>query len=231
VGADRSQTAELLLARGEADVFVLDDGFQHHRLERDLDLVLIDVTRPPFTDALLPAGRLRENARALARADAVLLTRTSPGCCYARLRERIRKVKPELKIWRSRMRAAGALDVRGGADTTIAGRRVFAFCGIGAPQSFWRLVESQGGEVVGRRQFRDHQRYSREDWRETAARAHQAGADVIVTTEKDFANLSVDCSDEIRASTPPLCVLRIEIEIDEEQALLDWIEQSIGRPA
>lgn len=177
------------------DCVVLDDGFQHRRIARGLDIVLIDASRDPFTDACLPAGWLREPASSLARAGAVVLT-------HAELVD-----EPEIGRLQTEIgRITGApiavaehgwdgLDVRDGASDRdepvgwLAGRRVFAACAIGNPTGFLAGVEKATGVPLGGSMvLRDHDPYSAGTVRSLLAQA--AGCDAVVVTPKDWAKLS-----------------------------------------
>ncbi|MBZ0171077.1 MAG: tetraacyldisaccharide 4'-kinase, partial [Phycisphaerales bacterium] len=170
---------------------VLDDGFQHRRIARQLDLVLIDASRDPFEDRCLPAGWLREPVEALSRASGVLLTHTelSSRAAIESLSSRLvartghRPLAEAEHAWSS-MRVADE-DVRPG---WLGGKRVVAVCAIGHPEAFVRAVEQEAGrplaEVI---LLRDHDPYSRG----TVERVLRAasGCDAVVTTEKDWAKL------------------------------------------
>ena len=230
VGADRYRTGAAVAQAHQVDLFLLDDGFSHHALERDFNLVLIDVTRPLFQEPFLPLGRRRERFRALSRADAFLLTRTAPACEYEALAARLRRYAPNRPVFRSRAlprQLRSADRVPGGAlePQALDGRKVAAFCGLGNPHAFFTTLEQAGADLVSRTAFRDHHRYSLDDWWRIAAAARDCGAELLVTTEKDIANLGADVPREMRTGAPPLYALVIEMQIDDESALLDSIER------
>jgi tetraacyldisaccharide 4'-kinase len=229
VGADRHASGTALAKAYPVDLFLLDDGFSHHALARDFNLVLVDVTRPLFEEPFLPLGRRREPFRALARADAFLLTRTVRGCNYEALAGRLKRYAPEAPVFRSRvrptqLRSADRAPRSPLEPDELQGKRVAAFGGLGNPTGFYTTLERAGAAVVSRTAFRDHHRYSLDDWWRIAAAARDSGADIVVTTEKDIANLAAEVPPEMRTGAPALYALVIEMEIDEEQALLDWIE-------
>jgi tetraacyldisaccharide 4'-kinase len=172
---------------------VLDDGFQHLGLQRDADLLLVDVSDPAGLQRLVPAGRLREPLSAASRATALLMTRADAGN-WRDVVETIetatgRKAQPIL----SRFRAETLVNVATGevrkADT-MAGRRVAAFSGIGSPASFRALLQGLGFRIGGEIVFADHHEYSAADLEAVRERARQSGADVIVTTEKDAGKIA-----------------------------------------
>jgi tetraacyldisaccharide 4'-kinase len=230
VGADRADVARQLLEQCPVDVFVLDDGYQRLSVGRHFNLVLIDVTRPFETDSCLPLGRLREPIDGLARADAVLLTRTLPGLAYDSLVARIRRLNPAAPVFRSRTRPLRLTETRFGEEVPfgkVLGRKAFAFSGIGNPDSFVRGLEDLGLEVVGSLRFADHHRYTLDDWWNIAAAARDSGAELTITTQKDLVNLSAEAPSEMRTGAPPLHMLEIELEIDDCSTLVDSIAQGV----
>lgn len=194
-GCDRVELAATAAEELEAEVLVLDDGFQHRRLHRDLDVVLIDATRPPTRDYLFPRGTLREPASGLRRAGAIVLTRCDqvPAAELEAVRGWLAQRLPNTPVATTEHRPA---DLLGGDEPepveTLAGKPVAAFCGIGNPAAFRRTLESLGATVVNFRAFPDHHPYSRADvddlmrWSE----ALPAGA-TVATTQKDWVKLRV----------------------------------------
>ncbi len=204
VDADRVRGAAAALAMG-ADILLLDDGFQHLRLQRDLDLVLIDAGDPWGGGALPPRGRLREPADALARASAVLLTKlpSPPDAVAAGIEERVRELAPGTPVLWSRMvpRSVRTPEEALQPDA-LAGRRVLAFAGLGRPRGFSALLEEAGAQVVASRWFPDHHAYSSADLEEVTSAARYHGA-VPVTTVKDAVKLPPDA---------PVWVVEAEVE-------------------
>lgn len=228
VGADRVSVAGQLIEQCPIDLFVLDDGYQRLSLRRDFNLVLIDVTRPFETDSCLPLGRLREPIDGLARADAVLLTRTLPGHAYESLVARLRRLNAAAPVFRSRTRPLRLIETRFGQEVRfedVLGRKAFAFSGIGNPDSFVRGLEDLGLEVVGNLRFADHHRYTLDDWWRIAAAARDSGAELTITTQKDLLNLSAEAPQPMRTGAPALHVLEIDLEIDDCGGLIDLIER------
>lgn len=243
LGPDRWAVGRRLVAEYPVDIVLLDDGYQHFRLQRNLDLVLIDVTMPFGRGDMIPLGRLREPLDGLARASAFLLTRTEPGEPYEGLVQRLRQFNPSAPVFRSRTRMAGLVDTatgeRAGFDA-LGGIPTVAFCGVGNPESFWRGIEMRGVNVVHRMRYRDHHLYSPGDIRNILFAAEQYGAAAIVTTEKDLVNLWHAAGDtrEFESDLDRLAAslfdplrlywVRIENEVDEPAALLDWIERQLA---
>jgi tetraacyldisaccharide 4'-kinase len=220
---DRVRGAHALL-RGGAEVIVLDDGFQHRRLARDLDLVLVDATRPwglPASSdregsepvcALLPRGFLREPPSSLARADAIVLTRTDHVSARVLddLERALARRAPGRPIVRTRHRTRCLLDALG-AETdprTLSGREVDLVSAIGNPEAFERSVRATGAVVGEHRVFPDHHPYVRADLEGLGERER-----MLVTTTKDAVKLArLGCA---------FATLEIEIEIERGAPVLE----------
>jgi tetraacyldisaccharide 4'-kinase len=198
VNPDRVAGGRTACAAG-ADCLVLDDGFQHRRLARDLDIVLISALGPANIGRLLPAGRLREPLSSLRRADVLVLTRSNQ-VDEARLNEIracLRRYCPDAPIVHAAVEAA--------SPPAIEGRRVLAVCGIGEPRTFLELLGKLIGERPPARIFRDHHRYDESDVRAICAAAQKSGADQVVTTRKDWVKL--------RALWPDVAVPLLRVDI------------------
>jgi tetraacyldisaccharide 4'-kinase len=188
VGADRFANGRDIGKRG-IEWFILDDGFQHQQLVRDVDIVLIDATNPFGGGRLLPAGRLREPKSALARADIVVITRAdrAPGVEAAIRRE------SNAPIFYARPRLDSIQEIsRGQSSGAVAVRqlpKLFAFCGIGNPAAFLASLRDWSIPTVGHKFFPDHHRYSQKDCEEITRLAQGAGASGLICTEKDVYNL------------------------------------------
>jgi len=208
VGRRRDEVGRAVEARFGRRVHVLDDGFQHLRLARDLDLVCLDVH--DLDDRPLPAGRLRERPAALARADLVLLTRVEAAS------------EPELRALETRLGAERCLRVerRIASWRTLDGEpqpppdRAYLLAAIARPERLERDVAGDGRTVVGRAFFRDHHRFRPGELEAVAAAARRAGAEAIVTTAKDAVRLEGH-----GALGLPLIVLRIEARVLDEERL------------
>ncbi|MFW5854189.1 MAG: tetraacyldisaccharide 4'-kinase, partial [Thermodesulfobacteriota bacterium] len=208
VGGDRYRSGITALKRFQPEIILLDDGFQHLKLKRDLDLVLLDCRRPVGNGRVLPRGPLREPLTALKRADAFVLTR-----CAGTAPDR-EDVPPFLPLGKPIFRSVHRPYVHGvfktgqigeagsfeGAeseklvtepdpDRLLQGRRVFAFSGIADHHSFLHTVHEYGGIPAGHLEFSDHHPYSAQDLARIARSARESGAEWIVTTEKDFVRL------------------------------------------
>lgn len=210
--ANRASAGEWAIKNLGTEVFVLDDGFQHLQLARDLNVVTIDATNP-WGGGLLPYGRLREPVSGLTRADCIVLTRTDEGSDLASLTTRVQNIAGNLPLFHSRMitRALRYLDGRVAPRTS---EPLAAFCGLGNPNTFFRHLEREGYSLALKRAFPDHFNYQQTDLDKLAAEAKAAGAKGLVTTEKDAVKLS-----SLRLGLP-CYVLDIQIAIAEEDAVL-----------
>jgi tetraacyldisaccharide 4'-kinase len=212
VGANRYEQGRELAKRG-VNWFVLDDGFQHLQLARDVDIVLIDATNPFSGGRLLPAGHLREPRSALARADIIVITRSTraPAIESAIRRDSSAPIfyaQPKLDAIRS--------FTEGRVDGTVALealQKLFAFCGIGNPAAFLDDLRTWGLDIVGHKCFPDHHRYTDHDDQEILQLASEAGARGLVCTEKDVYNLrAIHCS-----KLPTFyCSISMQIENSED---------------
>ena len=190
VGADRYKNGKVLAHHG-VNWFVLDDGFQHLKLARDVDVVLIDATDPFGGGMVLPAGRLREPVSALRRADIVVITRGVQASAPAI--ETIIRRHTESPIFYAATQLDSVLRVPRLAvampqhDWTRA--RFMAFCGIGNPDAFFEDARAWGLQVVAARSFADHHVYTAKEILDLEHQAAIAGADALLCTEKDIWNL------------------------------------------
>lgn len=220
IGADRYEAGKEVESKSEIHVLVLDDGFQHLRLRRSLNIVLVDCSNPFGNGFCLPLGRLREPVESLKHADVALLTRTRPGSAHTKLCKRLREINPGIQIFRSRMSIRRLIDASTGdpADLgSLRGERVGVFCGIGNPASFRRQVSDTGAEIVYTQDFRDHYRYAQTDLDSLTKAATTFNAWALVTTAKDAVNLSG------LALPMRLYVLEIELTVDDPERLLELV--------
>jgi tetraacyldisaccharide 4'-kinase len=189
VGKDRFMEGQRLETQQSIDVFLLDDGFQHLQLARDLDILLMDASRRLAGESLLPAGRLREPLSAMSRANILVFTRTEnmPGTVDA-----IQKLN-QYPVFAAATQLVGFRRL-GGEITLLSASEIgagpfFAFCGLGNPDAFFRDLRDWGLTVCGQRSFPDHHRYTEEEVLQIQLGAKRAGANAFVTTEKDEQNL------------------------------------------
>jgi len=195
VGADRAALGKWVLAHHAVDCIILDDGFQHLGLKRDLDVVLLDATDAEGLDAMVPAGRLREPLRGLARATAVVVTRAESRdgveAVYGRLRASGFSIDDVIEV---SFKPESLVSVQGDRVQSLEwarGKRVWLVSGIGNSAAFRRSATSIGVEVVGETAFQDHYAYRSSDVSGIRADMQAAGADLVLTTEKDAGKLSL----------------------------------------
>lgn len=195
---DRIAAAQEAITKCQADVIILDDGFQHRRIARDLDIVLIDATCPFGFDHLLPRGLLREPTSALLRADAIIVTRSDQVATaeLARLLDRLHHLAPDAPHLTSshRVTAIRTLDENPLAPT-LDNRRVIAFAAIGNPAAFRATLQRQGATVVREKWFRDHHRYTPYDIAMLARLLSSVDDALLITTEKDAVKLTAIAGD------------------------------------
>lgn len=225
-GSDRLASAEAA-ARMGADVAILDDGFQHRRLARDLDIVLLDASNPFGNYRLLPAGLLREPVSALSRADVVLITRSRQRESFAVIEKVVRQYNTRSPILRSGHHFLGFFNARGEQAERPAA--AVAFCGIGNPARFRIDLEAQGLELPVFEAHRDHHPYTASELGQLFAAARRLGA-ALVTTEKDLARLR-SAGLVQQANDPPLLALRIEAVVFEPEPLVLAIQHALARRA
>ena len=219
---NRSEAGRWALDNLQSEVFVLDDGFQHLQLARDLNIVTIDATNP-WGDGLLPYGHLREPLGGLARADCVLLTRTDQSTDLASLTTTLKKIVGQTPIFRSRMvtSALHRLDGETVDSASSVSQPIAAFCGVGNPKSFFDHLRREGYELAFERSFPDHFNYQQADVENIIAEAKAKGAASILTTAKDAVKLS-SLHFEL-----PCYVLDIRISIEDEAHLIQIIRNKL----
>jgi tetraacyldisaccharide 4'-kinase len=192
---DRVESARIAREELESQLVILDDGFQHRRLARDLDLVLIDALNPFGYGHLLPRGLLREPLSALRRADLVVLTRVDqcPPEALARIRERIARVarKPCVEVAFRPQRLINAAGQTAGWEA-LRGQPIAAFCGIGNPAAFRQTLAEMGLSPGELREFPDHHLYSRRDIEELQHWVRTSRPAAVLTTQKDLVKIGLN---------------------------------------
>lgn len=180
----------------EMEVLVLDDGFQHRRLARNMDIVLIDATDPPAAHRLLPAGLMRESWAGLRRAKIVLLSRADQAdpVNLSRIAKLVGRYAPNAICLECSFEVRGLKSITStltGVDK-LKGERVSAFCGIGNPLPFFQTLERLGMDVVGKRTWPDHHGYSAEDIAELQRWVAEIGdCRAVVCTMKDWVKIQI----------------------------------------
>lgn len=211
VGASRYEAARLALDRFGVSAVVVDDGFQHRSLVKDVEVVLVRAASPLGNGLVLPAGPLREPVTALGRAD--LIVATAPDGCesVAEVEALAARHAPGIPVLAARHQPVEVWEA-GGAERRpaahLAGRRLLGFAGIAWPAGFRRTLESMGVALAGFEAFPDHVWYRREDVERLCDRALAAGAEGLVTTEKDGVRLS-----DLPRAPVPLYVLGVRFAL------------------
>jgi tetraacyldisaccharide 4'-kinase len=219
VGPNRFEQGTCL--ESKVDLFLLDDGFQHLALARDLDILLIDASQP-LARQTLPTGRLREPISAMARADVLVFTRTEtvPGTTSAVDRFQ------NFPVFSAATRLAGFRRLGAPAQTLsvteIGSGPFYPFCGIGNPRAFFQDLQNWKLSLADRCEFPDHHRYDARDARELEEAAQRAGAKALLTTEKDAQNLA-----SLRFAAIPVFIVLIDLEISKADALLALVHDKI----
>ncbi|MBN2593955.1 MAG: tetraacyldisaccharide 4'-kinase [Sedimentisphaerales bacterium] len=235
VNPDRVAGAAEAIDKYTADVLIMDDGFQHRRLARDLDIIAIDATQPFGYGKVLPAGLLREPVSSLKRAGAIVITRCDQvtDAELDKLETKLRAIKSDMVIAKSVHAPvyAKSKDDKEISIEQLKGKKVFAFCGIGNPDAFLNTIKSLGAKPAGSAVFDDHHHYTSTCLTEITERAKELGADLILTTQKDWTKVSSKLESGNSASQPhpPFACLAIEIKfIAGHDKLTTLIKQTLA---
>jgi tetraacyldisaccharide 4'-kinase len=213
VGKKRYEMGISAHERFATNVLILDDGFQHLGIKRDVDICLVDARRGFGNGRLFPRGPLREPLRSLRRASLLVLTKAEPSQPLDKIEGLVRVHAPSVPLYHSRYKPASLFEAASNKvlpPQSVCGKRVFAFAGIADPVYFVYLLQELGAEIVGEIHFPDHYNYELKDV--MLLREHSKTVDFCVTTEKDFVKLQRLPVDDI-----PLYILGIEQELVEAQ--------------
>jgi tetraacyldisaccharide 4'-kinase len=219
VGADRVAAARLLLRAFSPEVLVLDDAFQHRKLARDLDLLLVDGRDPWGNGRMLPLGPLRESVASIARADVCVLTR-SDGRIPDALASALARYNPGTAVIHCRLEPRGFVKTDGESigPASLKGFSVYAFSGIARPERFEDDLRGLGVRIAGARRFPDHYRYRRRDLEAIVLEARRCSAEALATTEKDLVRIV-----EAPEGSPPLYALAIRVTFPSGPGLQEWL--------
>ena len=227
--ADRVRSAQRVIAEFHAQALILDDGFQHRRLARDLDIVLIDATEPFGYGHLLPRGLLREPILALRRAHAVVLTRANQ--VSTERKQNIQKTIAAYTrgaVWAEAIFVpTDLLDDHGTSHplSDLRASRVFGFAAIGQPDNFRCTLQSLSGQLVGFRSFPDHHRFSGDEFVQLLSAAESSKAELLICTCKDLVKIPPDSCDPI-----PLRAIRINTQLTTGRDELEQLVSSVIAP-
>jgi tetraacyldisaccharide 4'-kinase len=235
INPDRVAGAAEAIDKYAVEVLIMDDGFQHRRLHRDLDIVTIDATQPFGYDKLLPAGLLREPVSSLQRAGAVVITRCDQVAetQLNELEHVLRAINPDVVIAKSIHSPAYAKSI---ADKEISieqlkGKKVFAFCGIGNPDAFFNTIKDIGAYLAGSKVYNDHYHYTEACLTEISEQAEELGADLMLTTQKDWTKVTSNTEFKILypKTRPSLAYLAIELKfLSGQDKLTNLIKDTLA---
>lgn len=211
VDRDRFKGGTFAIKNG-ADTMILDDGFQYLRLRPWINIMLVDSTNPFHNHEILPAGMLREPIKNMRRADYIFLTKSTGHSKFEHLKKFLKKHNPQAEIIECNHLPCYLEDVTQPGKTlpleALNGKKIAAVSAIARPESFENYLTELKGTIVRRKHFADHHRYNREEIADFCRKAKEAGAEMILTTEKDAVRLP-----ELPEDCLPFYFLRVEIKI------------------
>jgi len=228
VNPDRVAGAAEAVSKFGANTLIMDDGFQHRRLARDLDIIAIDATRPFGYGKMLPAGLLREPVASLKRADAIVITRCDQiaETELSEIEKTLQIINPNVIIARSIHAPAyvKSADNQEISLEQLKDKKIFAFCGIGNPDAFLNTIKTIGSELVGSKVYNDHHHYTNDCLADIYEQAGGLKADLILTTQKDWTKIISDFE-----SSLPFAYIGIEIKfLAGEDKLRGLIEKTLA---
>ena len=217
MGCDRYAAGLLAIEKFSPDVLILDDGFQHVRLYRDIDILLMDALRPFGNGFTIPLGYLREPKPEARRADLIVLTRADrPGADEGI--EAVKQAFPAIPPLRA-VHAPVAFYSLGKSDmmplSSISGKKVFAASGLADPASFTLILQNLNAKITGTMEYPDHHRFTQRDLTEIEASAAKSGAESVVITEKDAVKFL-----KLKSSADNILVLKVKTELPDGDSVL-----------
>ncbi len=233
-GSDRYRCGSFALKNYDVSVFVLDDGFQHLMLHRDLDIVLLDASCPFGSGEVFPGGDLRESPKSLNRSHAIILTKCDevPYNELDLVEERIWPYVEGKPIFKTfyKIKNIKLVHVPKGAHLKtrhLQTSSCFCFCAIARPQSFFLLLKREGIKLEATRSFNDHYKYSRQDIENIGNDARKKDCEIVLTTEKDFAKIPLDTwaliNDDISLAV-------VQIDVDLPLTFVRFLETRLDNP-
>jgi tetraacyldisaccharide 4'-kinase len=228
VGGERRITGQLSVEKFGTQMIILDDGFQHLQIKRDVNLLLLDAQAPFGNGCLFPRGSLREPLSQLKRADAVILTKTDQSDNIIKLKENLKKWTQGIPIFTVNFVPVG---VRAPGEKALfpveklRNKKIWAFTGIGNPQSFHKTLTRLESQILGFVSFPDHYWYKPRDLQTLMSEGKARGAEVLVTTEKDAVRLG-----GMRAEKIPLWTVSIMPDFlsDEQNKFEEFLRGKLG---
>jgi len=214
-GKDRNKGYYLAKEKFNCDTFILDDGFQHKKMQRDIDILLLDYNNPVSTGFVFPFGYLREFPSAIKRADIIVFTKASSDI----IPKKVKKYVEGKPVFFSDYRFASV--VRGGEELyleTLKGENILAFSGIAKNKHFFRMLKSIGADVVKTFSFGDHHNYTEKELLGILESAKEKGVKYIITTEKDYVKIPDNLKEKFYYA-------KIEIALNDKQKFFAAIEE------
>ena len=221
--ANRAAAGKDAIKHLNPDCFVLDDGFQHLRLARNLNIVTIDATNPWGGGNLLPYGRLREPRSSLSRADCLVITRADQAEGIQSLRSELAQLTGGCPQFLSSMRTVRIARLSDSSKSPELPKRSAAFCAVGNPQSFFTQLRDEGQELSFTKAFPDHYSYTQKDLDRLVNAAKKAGVDALITTAKDAVKL------QSLTIAMPCYILEISIDVENSEELRKLIRSTAGQ--
>jgi tetraacyldisaccharide 4'-kinase len=224
VSRDRVMGANWIIHHADADCLILDDGFQHRRIARDCNIVLLDARFPFTRDRLLPAGRLRENINGLKRADIIVFTHSDSAPPAQEDLEWIQSLPVPPPVFLSRHVPAGIRHVWTDQPAPVNPEQasIALISSIGSPSGFRKTAEQAGLSIQHEKHFRDHKALTAEEWYHEINVAGRRGCSHVVITAKDESRYPKNLVPAL-----PVCVLDMTMEINKENAFISRVTSRI----
>jgi len=225
VHRDRVKSGYYAVSRFDSDTLILDDGYQYVRMNRNIEIALVDRTAPFGSGHLLPRGTLREIPANLARATHIFLTKCDIGSDNSELIAQLRRVNRTAPVIECTHHAVALHNIHTAEIVPLEylqGRKIGALCGIAVPASFHSALRARGATIILKKDYADHHRFRTREIEHFVNRCIRREVDAILTTEKDAVRIPRIAAPEI-----PIYYMRVEIEVlrghEQIEALLDMI--------
>ncbi|HXJ79332.1 MAG TPA: tetraacyldisaccharide 4'-kinase [Candidatus Methylomirabilis sp.] len=230
VGENRFEAGQVALRECDAAAIVLDDGFQHRTLHKNLEILVVNGSAPWGNRRLFPRGMLREPLSSLGRADLFVVTNPRTPAEVDAATDTIRRHNTRAPILAARYHVVGAVTMPAGCDLSseaLHGRRLLAFAGLGSPRGFAETLAASGVDVTGLIEYPDHYWFAERDLEELARHAAAIGAEGLITTEKDWIRLR-----GLSLPAVSLCVLRVRLQLEPgREPLLQCLTRTLASTA
>ena len=232
-GRDRVKNAKIAEGRHGVKLLILDDGFQHWRIKRDLDIVAINAANPFGNRKVIPAGILREPPSALKRTDIIVLTKVNLADRkdVDNIKNIIHDVVPEAEIFEAEHQPVSVTKVEDGKELNpdyIAGRKLCAVAGIGDNNSFFKMLPALDAKLTCKLSYQDHHKYTRPDIEDIIDAAKDTNSDAIITTSKDWIRLKIFFTEKNLHDIEVL-VLNITVKVANEEKFFNRISSLLNR--